>query len=171
MKKLEAVLFLDIDGVLNSHQSQIRAHRISLTDIKYNELSDMDQRIKYQTCPICVSNFRVLLDKAPKLKVVISSTWRKGKNIEYFQELFRKLDLDPNCLIGKTPILSREDIRGDEIQEWLEKNPSKKIVILDDNDDMGDFVKNLVQTDEKLGLTIYDVQRVLKKLKIEYKIW
>jgi hypothetical protein len=55
--------------------------------------------------------------------------------------------------------------RGDEIQKWLEGHPTRRFVILDDNDDMAMHMDRLVLTESKPGLTKADADRAIEMLR------
>lgn len=136
------VIFLDIDGVLNSEKTFLSKNKQN-PDILPLEKEKIEL-LKY------------LID-ATGAKVVISSSWRIGgiKN-PVFAKLLSKLKEHEIPVLGATPVLGTT--RGKEIQEWL-KSTSEKVssfVILDDDNDMEDLSKNLVQTNwsgEEQGLT------------------
>jgi len=146
------LLFLDIDGVLNSWQSAEYYNRKILSS------EELDKYI-HDFCPIAMSNLNSLCEEFPSLKIVISSTWRKSRTIEQLQKIF--LDngfLFSERIVGKTPNLGYEFQRGDEIQDWLNNHPlwvdthePKEYVIVDDDSDIGDVKDHLIQTDARVG--------------------
>ena len=106
------VIFLDIDGVLNTLKTLQR----------HNGFIGMS--------PILVRRFNKLA-KDTGARVVLSSTWRHDKN---WRRVMKKNGLDMRFL-GRTKEL-RGLIRGHEIQEWLGRHDVEKYVILDDDTDM-----------------------------------
>lgn len=133
------VLFLDIDGVLNSRSTS-----------NFKELYPLDQykafligRIQLQT----------------GCEVVLSSSWRNHpegvENVS--QRVVRLLD--------KTPWL--DGCRGDEIEAWLEAHPYvEKYAILDDDSDMLDHqMPNFFKTTFEEGLTDEIAEAVIKHLE------
>lgn len=137
------IIFLDVDGVLNSVQD---GYSIRLRTDSHLKLL---QHIVKET----------------GAKIVLSSSWRIGftpasKNLlarfkEYGLELF-------DC----TPELSGT-CRGDEIRKWLSDTEYdvERFAILDDEANMGEFTEmNLVQTDTNVGLQITDAVRCIKML-------
>jgi 16S rRNA C1402 (ribose-2'-O) methylase RsmI len=139
------VLFLDIDGVLNSHQS-IRMF--------FRQAGMPSSGAAIHFCPISSSNLQEIMARIPDLKIVVSSTWRIGNTLETMREELRSSGIDLNRVIGMTPVfrnLSRE--RGLEIQKWLDDHPEvSEFVIVDDDSDMLHLMPKLVQTDTRLGL-------------------
>jgi hypothetical protein len=126
------VIFLDVDGVLNSKQD--------------------GKSIKLRTD----SHFRLLQEiiKATGAKIVLSSSWRAGFT-KARNTLSNRLGEYGLEIMDSTPVLSRLSCRGDEIRQWLQDSGQsvKRFVILDDDADMAEFTDtNLVQTDSEVGL-------------------
>ena len=137
------VIFLDVDGVLNSAQD---GYSIRLRTDSHLKLL---QRIIKET----------------GAKIVLSSSWRIGftpasKNL---LARFKEYGLE---LMDCTPELS-DLCRGDEIRKWLNDTDytEENFVILDDEANMAEFAeKNLVQTDTNVGLQKADAVRCIKLL-------
>lgn len=147
------IIFLDIDGVLNSWASSYK-----ITTEKLQLLND--------------------LIKQTDAKIVISSSWRIGSsNVkEFLKNKFKKDDFrldnfkdatNRECIQNifyNDNIIDLTDTfgpsRGDEIQRWLD-NHSDDVdlyVILDDSSDMLDGqLEHLVQTDTYYGITDREV--------------
>ena len=146
---IKKLIFLDIDGVLNSVQS---AEMYLAWDNEYNPYR--------QFCLNSITMLAKILKYHEDCKIIISSTWRLGcKTIEDLKDIFEPIDnesirkLIQNRIIGRTPILykdikignqidHRSCFRGEEIQKWIDDNQDKldvdfKFVILDDDSDMG----------------------------------
>ena len=137
------VIFLDVDGVLNSKQD--------------------GNSIKLRTD----SHFRLLQEivKATGAKIVLSSSWRAGfaKARTTLSNRLKKYGLE---IMDSTPVLSGLSRRGDEIRQWLDDNRKsvERFIILDD-DDMEEFTgTNLVQTDSEIGLQEEDALRCIEIL-------
>lgn len=171
------VIFLDIDGVLNHelwyksqfHQKQMlkKAKELYNGDVKN---SSKDWEIS-QFDPDRISLLNSLTDDTDA-KIVISSTWRKGKTLEDMQILLNE-ELGVKAeIIGMTPYLrfldyDDEDFndsvpRGCEIKAWIDKNIGDKhsdscefkYVIFDDDSDMLYQQKNnYIRVDRYCGLT------------------
>lgn len=158
----DPIIFLDIDGVLNSrtffkqrhqqrqeeapHQTPIREHRIYSEDI----------------CPEMMTMMNDLC-KTTEAKVVISSTWRIGHTLEELQAILASCGAT-FTIIGLTPRLNVA--RGVEIDHWLRNNCPKNFmnyVILDDDSDMLlNQAQHFFLCDNYTGLTptiCYRVQR------------
>jgi len=149
------VIFLDVDGVLNSTDS----FKKSKTDIK-------DDDIRYDNPhPQHIQWLNKITDETGA-KIVISSTWRNEFSIGAWNRFFSVLGVRGR-VIGRTPKL--DSYRGTEIQCWLlehkskivkykdsqwygEKEPVTSFVILDDDSDMEDLTPYLVKTKSDIGL-------------------
>jgi len=148
------VLFLDIDGVLNSVGSFIYNNRLNLlglTDIPTHESFD----------PIACSNLQYVLEELPDVKVVISSTWRKYVPLHALQEMLKANHVLSERLIGVTPVM--DGYRGKEIEAYLNDHTEvTEFVIIDDDSDMIPYMHRLIQTDGKNGLTFTDAEKVIE---------
>jgi len=136
------IIFLDVDGVLNSHQS-VLMHR-------YRRRGDGGS-----LCPIACANLQCILDTVPTADIVITSSWRLGMSLDQIRKIFRANFIDGARVIGETPCLPGAP-RGEEIQAWLESHAGPlqvvSYVIIDDSEDMGPLHPRLVQTSYMLGL-------------------
>jgi hypothetical protein len=141
------VIFLDFDGVLNSH-----AYLKNRGGVK-----DLDPR--------AVALLNEILRRS-KAKIVVSSMWRLG-GIDSVRGHLKRV----GCIgevIGITPVLSTR--RGNEIAEWLSINGEQvsTFVILDDDSDMEHLLPRLVQTTFATGLQAVHVERALGKLLVPW---
>jgi len=166
------IIMLDMDGVLNSWQSaywyrEMLGHkedewvnyRVEDIDKEDDEFSEYAK----QLCPLACANLRSILEDYPDSRIVISSTWRRGRTPDWFNRLFRMFKiLDEDRVIGKTDVMGTE--RGYEIQDWLAKTEENvtEFVILDDDGDMGPYcgTDNFVQTDSKVGFDYFAKEKV-----------
>lgn len=125
------VIFLDIDGVLN-------------TFLKVVELS-----LPLERSSVAVLN--QLIEKSGA-KVVISSSWRLYYDLEKIGEILDRFGFVGE-IIGKTPVLKGSE-RGEEIKTWLQVHGenTRGFVILDDHADMSDIRDKLVRTNPNEGL-------------------
>lgn len=179
------ILFLDIDGVLNSRHffltrkekeddpftAEIEALADQLADLipstqplprkRLLEVVSMDFRNLDRASIVLLND---ILDRSGA-KIVVSSTWRFGHTIEGLAILLKAKGLVGE-VIGKTPEL-RGDlmVRGHEIQAWLDEHSEvTSFVILDDDNDMAHLDVRLVRTAFQTGITQGDVERALALL-------
>lgn len=146
------ILFLDIDGVLNSEEFfKKRAKGLH---------------------PTAIDNYMALLVyrivEATGCKIVLSSSWRGYEDGE--KEIERMIGVK---LHDRTP-RSESHLRGVEIHEWLRKNVKGfnstykgdfRIAILDDDSDMLMWQKDhFFHTSWKVGLTDEIAAAVIKHL-------
>ncbi len=153
------IVFLDIDGVLNSYGWWARR---TTMEFPYREFD-----------PACLSRLSDLVEYVDA-DIVISSSWRKPETpeeskdelIDLFADVCRYWAIN-SCIsqriIDTTPKLDTG--RGMEIRHYLSAQPRpRRYVILDDQDD---FLPDqpLVQTDSRIGLSLSDSLKVLEILK------
>jgi hypothetical protein len=128
------VLFLDVDGVLNSTPFLAQVDAISAMD------------------PYCVERLNRIVRESG-CKIVVSSCWRLS-GIGVKSDFRRCLvaaskgdDTARRALIGTTPSL--DEARGFEIAQWLSDTNEEieSFVILDDDTDMGKLSGRLIRTD------------------------
>lgn len=150
------VLFLDIDGVLNSRKwYEANKQPINFeSGIMYRSAVELDPAACALVNELCESE---------GLSIVISSSWRvihtKGEIVDMFASrgLFAPV-------IDFTPRL-RSGFRGQEVAEWLYDHPvCTHHVILDDDPD---FYPNqpLVRTDNAVGITTKDIEKAKELLR------
>lgn len=149
------VIFLDIDGVLNSHDWWKR--RPEKGDRPHNEID-----------PDAVARLQRLVDETGA-SIVISSTWRLLHKKPVLQMLLNAKGLK-TLISGVTPAIPNKE-RGDEIQRWLDMAnllPAAQrpvsIVILDDDSDMAHLAPWHVKTYVDRGLTDWEVERAKEML-------
>lgn len=146
------IIFLDIDGVLNNGQF--------LSNVKPSiGLSKFGHFAKQ----VDANALNLLWEIVTKTnaKIVISSTWRYGKSVEWFVQLFKELTGKDFPIIGKTP--EKDDMRGNEIAAWLrDVDDVTNFVILDDDSDFLDSqMGNLVKTSFETGLNANHVVKCI----------
>jgi hypothetical protein len=134
------VLFLDIDGVLNSERTKLAMNG-------YPHSFSVEDQVKFDW--IAVAMIRKLVAWCGAY-VVWSTSWRYENRSDIMGEVF---DL-PVC--GATPTDSYFATRGAEIAGWLAKHPEvTHYAIVDDIQAFTDEQQaHLVLTDDKLGLTV-----------------
>jgi len=160
------ILFLDIDGVLNSWQSI------------YWEIRQDVRKKQESLCPIAMSNLDELLKKVPDLKIVISSTWRRHFTIAELQVIMTEQGFkSADRIIGATPTdvpkkFSELMPRLREIRVWLAEHPEVTQWCAVDDHDLGDDGEELaegqvVYTDQHVGLDWYKIEELRKIFKAE----
>ena len=164
---MNKVIFLDIDGVLNTKWWYTQMNRNTPKD-----------KFGYAFDPKAVANLRRIVEETGA-DIVISSSW-KCMGLSEMEEMWRA-----RCLLGKiiglTPnsvsngLLLNADIdsielfhiRGEEIKEWLKMHEKQvsNYTIIDDMDNMlPDQQSHFVQTNPEEGITEEDVQKTIKIL-------
>ena len=153
------VIFLDIDGVLNTTKSlkEARLHKIGI-----GSFWNWEKR--------CLFNLLHITDAVPEAQIVLSSDWRLFDDASDSVWVgLRRAGLNPP--IDKTPDMTRRFdhvCRGDEIQAWLDQHEDvTHFVILDDWEKvLPEQEDHLVRTDEKLGLTWADAEKAIEILSL-----
>ena len=157
-----SVIFLDIDGVLNS-KFWDNEHQREISEGKYVDLE-------------AVKLFGTLV-KRTEAKVILHSGWRfwfdkAMKPLRPEAEFFANAMKNEGIKIsGVTPDLTTEEIRkakkfslvkADEILLWLKENPSENWVVLDDLElHSSEIAEHQVKTDAEVGLTEMDVEQAV----------
>lgn len=162
------VIFLDIDGVLNSHQSVYYWHHKN--ERRSGRSRTSKQYLAMKFCPIARSNLEELIRQVPDLKVVVSSTWRRGETAETLKkQLWTLSKLIRNAIIDVTPSLASR-IRGEEIQDWLDRHPnvSNYAIIDDDRDMLESQFHNFVHINAHNGYQWTDMLSTLRILGEKY---
>lgn len=177
-----AIIFLDIDGVLNGVETEDGKR---IPDFK----GGFDERA-FGFSPDLVARLKRILD-ATDAKIVVSSSWRHFD--EYYMDdingvrpardwrkllagmMGRKAE---DLFIGNTPALSMYEYlaRGHEIKQWMKDNEKKfgepgkdyRFCIIDDEVTSIRRVftdVNILKTKNSVGLTSADVDRAVHILK------
>ena len=150
------IIFLDIDGVLNTKWWYTRMDRNTPRD-KYGYAFD----------PKAVANLRRVVDETGA-GIVISSSW-KCMGLSQMEDMWDERNL-PGNVVGITPnsvsdeLLVDTDIdsmelfhiRGEEIKEWLTKHGKhvSHYVIIDDMDNMlPEQQSHFVHTNPEIGIS------------------
>lgn len=164
------VIFLDFDGVINSHQSATFWHNKRDQSKWENEMysswtGTLFEYLAHEFCPIALSNVEELIRRVPDVKIVVSSTWRLGENVESLKKILSGAPLVAGAVISTTPAF-RDGPRGNEIKYWLDKHPEVTgYVIIDDDNDMLESQKdNFVNTSSLHGFQYGDMLWALRIL-------
>jgi hypothetical protein len=144
------IIFLDIDGVLNSNAwyERFGYQHIPRPPLDRDAVRRLDRIVR-----------------ATGAFLVISSSWRGDPRLSSWL-------MEHGCsgvVVGRTPRIAGVE-RGIEIAHWLRLNarsgiPIRSFVILDDGDDMAGLQPWLVQTTQEYGLQDDDVDRAITLLR------
>lgn len=156
------IVFLDIDGVLNSAtyfwSKEYLDETAQLTDAELMMLehpSNLD--------PVALQMINHIV-KESGAEVVLSSSHRMKRSIEEWTTLMQKRGATFK-ITDRTPKFS-DATKGTEILSFIKsmRNRPDSIVILDDHNEMENLKKYLVLTDAKFGITMGDVEKALQIL-------
>lgn len=163
---MNKIIFLDIDGVLNSQNTFRDNHEYSKFFVKY--MSDnVNDRIIYKMLDIDLDKVFMVRDicTLTGAKVVISSTWRRSRWYPLIEEKLTSLGIP---IVGVIPYINSN--RGEQIRKYLEDNEVDDFVILDDEifRDFNELENYLVKTSfYEDGLTeeiSREVVRILRRV-------
>lgn len=172
------VLFLDIDGVLNSDNwfgYRLYCIKNNMYDRVLNFIDTNDENTEHKLTMIddrAIANLNRIVEETG-CKVVLSSSWRSSQESEnVFTQYILKLKGFKYELYDVTPRLWHKEFgtqRGEEIHSWInkesEKNEIESYVILDDDSDMlPEQMNNFIHVDSNIGLTDKDVFTAIKIL-------
>lgn len=152
------VIFLDIDGVINAMDFMHAWH--GLVEAKGEPFQRFD-KWGDPFDPRCIMNLERILRRTGA-KIVISSVWRFS-GLKEMKRMWQERNLFGE-IVG---ITGRDEngFRGNEIKDWLGKNPVEGYVILDDDTDFTEEQKpNFIQVDSMLGLSWGDAEKAIKIL-------
>lgn len=154
------LVFLDIDGVLNSTAwSGVRPVRGFIPPSSAEEALE-EERLD----PACVARLRVLVARTGA-KVVITSSWRHKMSITQFSRMLTLYGFPDAPIVGVTPDLPGP--RGEEVRAWLaNRAPNAPYAILDDDSDFHE-TQVLVQTNPEIGLSDADVEMCVRALRAQ----
>ena len=146
-----AIVFLDIDGVLNTYS--------------YSMEERQDDLYVRQGCwSVLVNRFNALC-RSIRASIVLSSTWRHlCDNLEEANAMLAGIGIEANC-IGMTDS-EHPDTRSEVIEKWIKRKMAAdcNVVVLDDESlTFSDDFRNLVyvHVDNLKGLTADDCNRVI----------
>ncbi|MDE6749286.1 MAG: hypothetical protein K2K21_09550 [Lachnospiraceae bacterium] len=163
---MNSVIFLDIDGVLNSNFWN-DSHQKEISDGKLIDIEKIQLLAK--------------LVRKTNSKIILHSGWRfwYNSNLEptrkESENLSRLMQQEGLVIDGMTPDFSTEEIRkskkfslvkASEILAWLaEHKEIDKWLVIDDLDLHNPEIEiHQIKTDSSIGLTIEDIQKAEKKL-------
>ena len=167
---MRIVIFLDIDGVLNTKWWYTQMDRNTPRD-KYGYVFD----------PNAVNNLAKIINETGA-DIVVSSSW-KFMGLTQMQNMWEERGL-PGKILDTTPNTVSDEflldvnlehmeltpIRGMEVQEWLNTKGENvsHYVILDDMDNiLPEQQSNFVQTNPEIGITEDDANKAIAILNKE----
>lgn len=145
------VVFLDIDGVMNTSET-------------------WGLREEEGISSECCLNLNYIIENTDA-HVVISSSWRLGYTLDELKHILGLKGFQySDRIIDKTPVKRDTYLRGYEIQAWLDEHPEvTSFVILDDDSDMIHLKPRLVQTSGyRGGLTSEHAIAAVKLMETEF---
>jgi len=176
MNPLHPVLFLDVDGVLNT-RTYLYEQKLKLDMPDALPAPPFSHRIDFEMDPARVAVLNRIFDAVPNLQLVYSTFWR---GIDKVGEagITRALDshgfrYTERC-IGITPTRKTEDGRPQEIANWFVDNPtfSGWAIVVDDCQGIAAFAVRsdrpffpVVTSMDAGGLTDAHVDRLLEDIK------
>ncbi len=166
---MKKVIFLDIDGVLNTERQHDRCVEDGISPV---------DGFGFAFDPEAVANLKSIVENTGA-DIVISSSWKLW-GLDAMQRMWTRRDL-PGEVIDITPNTESDEmllsidldymdipaIKGREIKEWLTTDGYEvtHYAILDDLPDMlPEQESHFVQTDPRIGITKEDANQVIEIL-------
>lgn len=161
---MRKVIFLDLDGVLNTERWHYQASQ-----------ADLHDQYGYTFDPVAVANLAKIIDETGAA-IVISSSWKfmglaKLKKMWMDRGLPGEIfDITPNSVSDEFLLYADLDsmellaIRGQEIKEWLMlhgKDVSHYVIIDDMDDILPEQQSHFVLTDPEVGISEWDAKRAI----------
>lgn len=138
------VIFLDIDGVMNTYYSAITEPETLAASLEPANVAALNELVRQSGSVI-----------------VISSNWRQTHTLVELRAGFAAAGCEIT-IHDTTPCLKGQS-RSQEIQAWIlsQPEPPARYVILDDEHDMPEHPGKLIKTDPKDGLCEHHVRQAL----------
>ena len=162
---MSKVIFMDIDGVLNTERQQNRCRAEGIAHV---------DGFGFAFDPVAVAHLERIVN-ATGADIVISSSW-KVWGLDAMQRMWDRRNL-PGKVIDITPDTASDEmllsvdldmdlpaVKGSEIKEWLDINGSQvtHYAIIDDMEDMlPEQQSHFVQTDPEIGINDDDAKRAI----------
>jgi len=146
------VLFLDVDGVLNS--ARFLRENPGVFDRGEDEAGAMD--------PLAVARLEQVLTRTGAV-IVVSSTWRLLNTVGQILDFLHRRGAPSARIVGVTPHLT--GYRGEEIKTYLKDHPGiTRFAIVDDDSDMAPYHHKLVKTTWDEGMLDEHVEMLVTML-------
>lgn len=147
------IIFLDIDGVLRTHASDLEWSRRLGVPIP---LSVYDRRFDRKI----VSRINEVVGYT-RAKIVVTSTWRLKHSLEDLTRIFRDNGIAAE-VVGATDVGPN---RGEEIERYISDNEIENYVVIDDQ--VNDILKHIpseriIKADPSIGFE--DVDKAIDAL-------
>lgn len=162
------ILFLDIDGVLNSNRTILTTdvEGKSYLDVFRDGIDPVAVKMINKLCEkhylqiVLVSNQRWDFLQVTEMDAILSVWIRHIPDLLGIAKRLRDYGIEGRYLLDATPeILSPGARRDDEIRHWLFLHPAEKFVIIDDiNNYRPDLLPFLVHVDSKEGFSFKNYQ-------------
>ena len=115
-----SIIFLDIDGVLRTHASDLQWSRRLGEPIPF---SVFDRKFD-----LAIASRINEVAGYSRAKIVVTSTWRTKHGLEQLRRIFRESGISAE-VAGTTGIGTS---RGEEIEQWILENGVSSYVVIDD---------------------------------------
>jgi hypothetical protein len=147
-------LFLDFDGVLNN--DRFLRHQKNHVPPRERRLFD----------PANLEALDALCVRLPVERIVVTSTWRKGRTLEELQRLLGAEGLQASQLIQDVTVSlgPQPEARAAEIAEWVSRNTPQRILVLDDWELRIAAEEGFYRVDARSGLTLEVVKDLVQRL-------
>lgn len=174
----KTILFLDVGGVIHDGNGKDptpteRAQEYFHVKKPSHDQLDFAATYDFSETALDLLNFLIeRIQSVAPLAIVMSSEYREKRTPKDLREkIFRRCDF-ASYIVDKTPDSDEKpktDNRSKQIDYWLKKHPEiRQFIILDDwDDDLSTrFPRNYVQIDTQNLLSLKDVEKACRLLKI-----
>jgi len=146
------IIFLDIDGVLNTFQFLLD-HRV---EDSVDPLSDEFSIARIDQA--CIRRINRLIDETGA-SVVVASTWGCNLSTESLARIFAKCGFTGK-IVDKIQVWKNNQ-RCQNIQGWLKRHPEVRSFVVIDDADMGELAEKAVKPVASVALTDEEVQKAI----------
>lgn len=159
-RKPRVVLFLDIDGVLNSHRFWLTTGKTAWDVHNSRWSDDLD--------PMSIGVINRVAERYDA-QIVISSSWRFITGFEETKAILAQNGLDVSRVIDKTgPELDKNPTRSEEITRWVfTQDDIDAWIAVDDSDTMKNIPFNSFHVPPVEGLTDEHEEKMLNIIKVQ----
>lgn len=153
------VIFLDIDGVVNTSANKWETGRIKFRGVRCIPTNREPKRVLAKLIKWMLEN---------DIYFVMSTSWRRSSTAKDWNEILKNYGISKNLVISRTPV-HETGKRGLEILKWIkiwneEKTEKVKdyLVIDDDILDIEPYISKsrIIHTDVRKGLTEKDLEKI-----------